>query len=86
MCIARNKFNMYMQEFAREEDGGEMIEYTLIVLLVAVLAGALFVVGNIIYQQIVEAGNAISGLDIGTTTGGAGNTIIDSGIGNGIGG
>lgn len=86
----------FLNRFIAEEDGAELIEYALVVGIVAILCGAVFTIATIARQKIDDAGQAIGNLNAGGTigsggggggsTGGASGSTGDAGAGTGVGG
>jgi|GEM_PF-6388594 len=75
----------YFRKFMREDDGAELVEYAIVIGIVAVVAVAVFAVVSVVYAQINNAGEQISGLDINNAvTGNGGNNGNNSTGNNGI--
>lgn len=60
----------YLKKFFHQEDGAELVEWSIVVAIVAILAAAVFSVVSIVYKQITNAGDTIGGLDYGSISGG----------------
>lgn len=75
----KQSLKQYLKDFAREEDGSEIVEWCIIVAIVAILAGAAFMVVKIVYNQIQNAGDSISKLDYNSISGGGGEAGGDVG-------
>lgn len=58
----------YLKQFIHEDDGAEIIEYAIIIAVVALLAISILTVVNIARNKITQAGEMIEGIDV---TGGA---------------
>lgn len=52
----------YFKYFIKNEDGGELIEYAIIIAIVAVLGIAVFNIASIAENKITGAGEAIAGI------------------------
>ena len=63
-------FKKYLRSFFHKEDGAELVEWCIVIAIVAILAGAVFMVVKIVYDQITNAGTQISGLDYNSISGG----------------
>ena len=65
------RLKQYFNRFIYQDDGAELVEYCIVVAVVAVLAAAVFAVVGAVKNQIENAGTQISGLDpssIGSST------------------
>lgn len=58
----------YLKQFIHEDDGAEIIEYAIIIAVVALLAISILAVVNIARNKITQAGKMIESIDV---TGGA---------------
>lgn len=82
----------YFKRFFKDDDGAELVEYCIVLAVVAVLAVGVFAVVRIANNRIQDAGEKIGNLDVdgavGTTgsgTGGMTGTPTGSGA-SGVGG
>lgn len=62
----------YLRRFIHDDEGSEIVEWCIIVAIVAILAAAAFAVVKIVYGQIQNAGDSISNLDYNSISGGGG--------------
>ena len=63
-------FKKYLHKFVQDENGSEIVEWCIIVAIVAILAAAAFAVVKIVYNQIQNAGDSINKLDYDSIGGG----------------
>lgn len=59
----------YLRKFFYQEDGAELVEWSIVIAIVAILAAAVFAVVSIVYKQITSAGDTIGNLDYGSIAG-----------------
>lgn len=72
----------YLKKFFHQEDGAELVEWSIVIAIVAILAAAVFAVVSIVYRQITNAGDTIGNLDYGSISGeGGGGATPTSGGG-----
>lgn len=77
----------YLKAFVHEDDGAELVEYAIVVGIVAVVAAAVFVVVKIVRDQVARAGEEIGKLNIdGDSSGGGTGGLTETPGGAGIGG
>lgn len=74
----------YLKKFVAQEDGAELVEYSIVVAVVALLAGAVFAVVSAVKAQIENAANQIQGLDpnnasVNSGGGGEGGQVVEGG-------
>lgn len=60
----------YLKKFFHKEDGAELVEWSIVIAIVAILAAAVFAVVTIVYKQITNAGDTIGNLDYDSISGG----------------
>ena len=66
------KLKNYFRNFCHEEDGSELVEYAIVIAIVAVLAAAVLIIVGTVQKKVESAGNEIAGIPI-PTAGGVGS-------------
>lgn len=82
----KNRVKNYFKRFVREEDGGELVEYAIVIAIVAVLAAAVLGIVSVVKQKVADAGAQIGNINPGSVSGTAGGGATTPTIGGGVGG
>lgn len=78
----------YIQRFVKDENGAEIIEYAIVIGIVAVLVIALIAIVAIVKQKMEQSGELIGGIDVAGGNNGEANSasdILGDSLGNGTG-
>lgn len=71
----RNQFRAYVKRFWKDDEGAELIQFAIVLAIVAVLAIAIQGVATSAQNKVNEAKNLIDGIDMGAGGGtGGGST------------
>ena len=82
----KNCIKDYFKRFVREEDGGELVEYAIVIAIVAILAAAVLGIVSVVKQKVVDAGDQIGNINPGSVGGNGGGGATTPTIGGGVGG
>lgn len=77
-------FKSYCHSFCHEEEGGELVEYAIVIAIVALLAAAVLGIVSVVKGKVEDAGKEIGAIDPGGATPG-GSPSPTTGVG-GLGG
>jgi len=79
------KLKNYFKHFYKEDAGGELVEYAIVIAIVALLAAAVLAIVAVVRQKVADAGEQIGNIDPGSV-GGVAPPASTPTIGGGVGG
>lgn len=67
MSRIKEKAKAYLNRFRKEEDGMELLEWAILIIIVVGLVAVAVYIGGIVTDKLNEAANEINSLGAGTT-------------------